>query len=153
MRILKFFNPHRPAPARLRCPCSPPRVPPVRLAILLFAFAAGAGILSAEQYVYDSHGRRNPFLPPAGKKGPALSPDGSGAVDVEPFKKWFVEHMSGVLYDRGDPRVLIGDEIIEVGQEVNKCTIVEIRPDGIVFEYMAQRVDVPLRQEAEKENK
>lgn len=103
--------------------------------------------------MYDSHGRRNPFLPPAVKQGVALDAQGQVVVDIEPYRNWFAEHMSGVLYDPGNPRVLIGDEIVEVGQEINKCTIVEIRPDGITFEYMGKRVEVPLRQDVEKEKK
>ena len=121
--------------------------------IVLFVFLAAAGILSAEQFVYDSHGRGNPFLPSAEGKGTVVDSRGSITVDTAPFQKWFSDHLSGILYDPGNPRVLIGDEIIEVGQEVNKCTIVEIRPDGITFEYMTKRVEVPLRQEVEKEKK
>ncbi|MEI6633099.1 MAG: hypothetical protein WCP22_04675 [Chlamydiota bacterium] len=74
-------------------------------------------------------------------------------VDTAPFQKWFSDHLSGILYDPVNPRVLIGDEIVEVGQEVNGCIVVEIKPEGIVFEYAKQRVEVPLRPEVEKEKK
>ncbi len=123
------------------------------LIIVLFVFSSGGGIMAADEYVYDSHGRRNPFLPPAEGGMPGGKAVYGAAVDTTSFQKWFSDHLSGILYDPGNPRVLIGDEIVEVGQEINKCTVVEIRPDGITFEYMTKRVEVPLRQEVEKEKK
>lgn len=109
--------------------------------------------MAADRFDYDSHGRRNPFLPPPAKEGPAVDAGGAPIIDTEPYRRWFGERMSGVLYEPSNPRVLIGDEIVEVGQEVNNCKVVEIRPDGIAFEYMGKRVEVPLRQEIEKEKK
>lgn len=107
--------------------------------------------MTAEQYVYDSHGRRNPFLPPPAPKRGQRTVGDETEVDTAPLRKWFGDNISGILYDPGNPRVLIGDEIVETGQEINGCTIVEIRPEGIVFEYMKKRVEVPLAREEEKE--
>lgn len=125
----------------------------IRSVLVVLVFSSVAGILSAEQYVYDGHGRRNPFLPPTeGSLRDGTAGYGT-AVDTAPQQKWFTDNMTGVLYDPRNPRVLIGDEIVEVGQEINGCVVVEIKPEGIVFEYARKRVEVLLRQEVEKEKK
>ena len=124
----------------------------IRLGMAGLVFFRAGGILSAERFVYDSHGRRNPFLPPEEKKEEEIVVEES-VVDIEPFRTWFIEHTSGVLFDPENPRVLIGDEIVEIGQEVNGCTIAEIRPDGFVFIFANQRVDVPLRRDPERERR
>jgi hypothetical protein len=55
--------------------------------IVLFVFSSGGGIITADQYVYDSHGRRNPFLPPAEGKGTVVDAGGGVIVDTAPFQK------------------------------------------------------------------
>ena len=124
----------------------------IRLEIVAVVFSLAAGILSAEQFVYDSHGKRNPFLPPVEEKEKEIVIEET-VVDIEPFRKWFIEHTSGVLFDPVNPRVLIGDDIVEIGEEVNGCTIVEIRPDGFVFSFANQRVEVPLQRDLERERR
>ncbi|MCC6449937.1 MAG: hypothetical protein IT574_05190 [Candidatus Aureabacteria bacterium] len=125
----------------------------IRLGMAGLVFSLAGGILSAESFVYDSHGRRNPFLPPVEEKKQEEIAVEESVVDIEPFRAWFIEHTSGVLFDPENPRVLIGDEIVEIGEEVNGCTIVEIRPDGFVFIFANQRVEVPLRRDPERERR
>lgn len=108
--------------------------------IVALAFCASIGILQDVQGAYDSHGKRNPFLPPS----QAVSSRTAAAVDTGSLEKWFSKSLGGILWDTQEPHALLGDKIISVGDEVRGCTIREIRPDGIVFQYMGKNVEVPL---------
>jgi len=122
---------------------------PHRIAIVAFAFCTSVGIIRAAERGYDSHGKRNPFLPPV--QATPTEKSGVEVVNTAVLEDWFARNLSGILWDPQAPRVLIGDKIISVGDEVSGCTIVEITSEGIVFQYMGKRVSVPLM--AEKKEK
>lgn len=121
------------------------------LAMVFMICGACAGQTDAPVQSYDSHGKRNPFIPPS----PAVqgSAGDEEDVDTSAFEAWFSQNMGGVICDREKPYVLIKDDIVPVGGEVRGCTIVEIRPDGIVFQYGKKRVEVPFKERAREEKK
>lgn len=121
------------------------------LAMVLMIRAVCADQTAVPRQSYDSHGKSNPFIPPP----PAAK--GSGGeeedVDTSALEAWFSQNLNGVIWDEENPYVLIKDDIVPVGGEVRGCTIVEIKPDGIVFLYGKKRVGVPLREQANEEKK
>lgn len=117
------------------------------LAVIFVVRGACADRAAASGQSYDSHDKRNPFIPPS----PAnqISED----VDTSALEAWFSRNVGGVIWDRESPYVLIGDDIVPVGGEVKGCTIIEIKPDGIVFLYGKKRVEVPFKERAKEEKK
>lgn len=109
----------------------------------LFTFWAAAGIIQAADNGYDSHGRRNPFVPPA-KMTPQAIVKAVPDVDTRPLEQWFAGNIGGIVWDEENPYALIGDNIVSIGDEVRGCVIVDITPSSIVFEYRERRVEVPI---------
>jgi hypothetical protein len=112
--------------------------------IIIFAFCMVPDTILAENVLYDSHGKRNPFVPPSRIK-PITIPEGSD-VDTSKLEDWFSRSLAGILWDQKFPYAMIEDQIVGVGEEVKGCTIVEIKPEGIVFQYKQKRVKIPLRE-------
>lgn len=117
------------------------------LAMVFMVRGVCAGQTAASGGSYDSHGKRNPFIQPS--PASQVSED----VDTSALEAWFDQNLDGVIWDKEHPYVLIKDDIVPVGGEVRGCTIVEIKPDGIVFMYGKKRVAVPLKEHAEGEKK
>jgi hypothetical protein len=128
---------------------------PIRFFMVLAMVCMVCGVCAdqtaAPEQFYDSHGKRNPFVPPSlvAKNSVDVEED----VDTSAFEAWFGQNLDGIVWDGENPHALIRDEIVPVGGEVRDCTIVEIKPDGIVFQYGKKRVEVPLRERAKEENK
>jgi hypothetical protein len=120
------------------------------LAIILIVCGACADQTVSAEKTYDSHGKRNPFVP-AAQVAP-LAAGERGDVDTSALEAWFGRNLGGIVWDMENPYALIGDEIVAVGAEVRGCAIVEIKPEGIVFSYGKKRVEVPL-EEYKKEEK
>jgi hypothetical protein len=124
----------------------------MKTVIVFFAFWAAAGILCGEETAYDSHGKRNPFIPPLKLIQRAGGPEAED-VDIAPLKQWFSQALGGILWDEETPYVLIGDKIIGVGDQVRGCTIVAISQESVVFDHKGKRVEVPLREEKKEKDK
>lgn len=115
--------------------------------IISFAFAAAAATISGEEFRYDSHGRRNPFLPPSKAEEAARMTREESLVETKQLEAWVNSNLTGVIWDPQAPYALIGDSIVGVGDEIHGCTVVEIRPDSIIFLYKEKRVEVPISTE------
>jgi hypothetical protein len=121
----------------------------IALAIIFMICRAYADQTTAVGQSYDNHGKRSPFVPPPPPAHGAVGVD----VDTSALEAWFVQNLDGVIWDRENPYVLIKDDIVTIGGEVRGCTIVEIKPDGIVFMYGKKRVEVPFKERAKEGNK
>ena len=120
--------------------------------IIVFSFQAMPDKLLADSFVYDSHGKRDPFLPPAQSAENRVeesAPPGE-VIDTRELEEWFGRNLGGIIWDRQTPYALLGDDIVGVGDERKGCTIIEIRPDSIVFQYKTKKVEVPIRESLEE---
>ncbi len=114
------------------------------LVTVLVGCGAFAGTTTAAGESYNSHGKRDPFLLTS-QTASGVAGEGKD-VDTSALEAWFNQNLGGVVWDPKNPYALIGDEIVPVGAEVRGCTIVEIKPGGIVFSYGQKRVEVPLKE-------
>jgi hypothetical protein len=121
------------------------------LGMILIVCGACADRMIAAETPYDSHGKRDPFIP-AAQVAP-LAGSKRGDVDTSALEAWFGRNLGGIIWDQENPYALIQDEIVAVGGEVRGCTIVEIKPEGIVFSYGKKRVEVPLKEYKKEEKK
>jgi len=121
------------------------------LAIILIVRGACADQTVSAGKTYDSHGKRNPFIP-ASQVSSLAAGEGKD-VDTSALETWFGQNLGGIVWDPENPYALIGDEIVAVGAEVRGCAIVEIKPEGIVFSYGKKRVEVPLKEGKKEEKK
>lgn len=119
--------------------------------IIAFVFAVLTGTIGAETVPYDSHDRRNPFLPPP-KVTPGVVREDE-LIETGLIEEWFIRNIGGVICDAKSPHALIGDEIVSAGDEIHGCTIIEIKPESIVLQYKNKRVEVPLRMEYKENSK
>lgn len=119
----------------------------VRHTIIAFAFLAAAGRLGAEIVIYDSGGKRDPFFPSEEAEDviQETAPP-KEVIDTSEFEAWFSANLSGIMWDSETPYALLGDNMVGIGYEKRGCTIVEIGPDSITFQYKTKLVKVPLRQ-------
>ena len=121
------------------------------LAIILIVCGACTDQVIAAEKTYDSHGRRNPFIPAS--QVASLAAGEGGGVDTSALEAWFGQNLGGIIWDMENPYAIIEDEIVAVGGEVRGCTIVEIKPGSIVFSYGKKRVEVPLKEYKKEEKK
>jgi len=106
------------------------------------AFCGATAIMHGAQDAYDSHGKRNPFLPPS-QPTPAEEKM-AVSVDTAALEAWFSRNLGGILWDPVSPRALVGDEIVSRGDEVEGCKILDIKPGAITIDYEGKRFDVPM---------
>ena len=88
------------------------------------AFASGQ-----EQFIYDSHGRRDPFAPLMDKDGRRIATY-SKAGSVSDLV------IEGIIYDAyGDSVVIINDMILKEGESVSGATVKEIKKHSVVLSF------------------
>lgn len=121
------------------------------LGMILIVCGAFTDRMIAAETSYDSHGKRDPFIPAA--QVSSLAAGERVDVDTSALEAWFGRNLGGIIWDQENPYALIQDEIVAVGGEVRGCTIVEIKPEGIVFSYGKKRVEVPLKEYKKEEKK
>ena len=77
-------------------------------------------ISATRPFVYDSEGKRDPFVPLAGlEEGPKLA--------------WL--SLEGILWDPKFPMAIINDKIIGKGDKIEGAEVIEIEKDRVVLRY------------------
>ncbi len=122
-----------------------------KLVIIIFCFCRLTDTISAEQFIYDGHGKRNPFVSPAEAAPIAVEEKKAVVVDTSNLESWLGMNLAGIIWDEKAPYAIIGDSIVSIGDEVRGCSVLEVKPDSIVFQYKQKRFEVSLEGEA-KEN-
>ncbi len=104
-------------------------------------FCVTGALFAAEEFVYDSHGRRDPFVPLVSEGGGFVS-DTYGIKSAEDVR------LEGIVWEEGKRSMaVINGEIFRAGQSIGELNIVEIQRDGVVFEAGDERIKVELRDE------
>jgi len=97
-----------------------------------------------DSFVYDSKGRRDPFSIVV-----SLKP---GEIDKNPSAKLLelsqIE-IQGILWDSTSPLVMVKDEILAIGEEINQAKIVEIDPNQVILEYKGEKITLTVIEEEE----
>lgn len=82
---------------------------------------------SANEAVYDAHGKRDPFLPLVS----AGTAPAAGLLGIETIDDVSIE---GVVYDpQKGSVVIVNGSVLKEGAEVGNLKVVKVRSDGAVF--------------------
>lgn len=94
----------------------------------------GLGSLNAEDFVYDSHGKKDPFSPPV-----------IGVVETTDKEQLAGVKLEGIIWDEENPIAVINDKVVSIGDEVAGAKIVGMTRNEVTFEVDGQQVELKLR--------
>jgi len=89
-------------------------------------------------FVYTETGLRDPFVPSDLVTNEALPKDSGNFLSQKSLK------LEGIMWDPDDPYVIINDEILRVGDEIEGVTILKIEKESVTFGYKDKTVVMPL---------
>ena len=120
---------------------------------LLFCFGiiciTSSMACAADQKIYETHGKRDPFVPLVTT---TMKSSSSGLLSVESFDDLSIE---GVVYDppRGSV-VIVNGAILKEGEELGSVKVLEVKPEGAKFLINGSEGFKPIYQEdsASKKN-
>ena len=99
----------------------------VILLLCLFIFTVASHCWAQEGFVYDSKGRRNPFIALVTPDGRILNLDRK-----QTSKKELI--IEGIIYDEdGRSFAIVNGLVIEVGDEVNEYKVLKIEDNKVTF--------------------
>lgn len=102
-------------------------------------FAVISDIAFAEQFAYDSKGRRDPFLP---LTGPESVSKPKGAADIESVEDVSLE---GIVYDsKGATVAVLNGMVVKEGDQVGRVTVSKIEQKKIVLLIDGTQYEIPL---------
>ena len=103
-----------------------------------------SGLQAAEDLVYDSHGRRDPFVPLVS----ATSKQVAGLVGVESAEDLQIE---GIVYDPKKGSIVIANgTVLREGEEAGPVKVIQIRPNEVIFTINGQEASRSIYQEESK---
>lgn len=111
-----------------------------------FSFAQG---FAEERFIYDSRGRRDPFIPLVDKD----SPEGIRRSFLPPQIKVKIPvtlEVQGILSKSGEWFAIINGQIKKKGEDISGIKIKEIKKDRVILFYEGREFISFLRKEKEK---
>lgn len=89
-----------------------------------------AGAVSAREASYESHGKRDPFVPLV-HEGRFVAVTGSGLAKDSPVSDL---HLAGIVWDpAGSSLALINEMEVKIGDRLGDYQVVDIRPDAVIL--------------------
>lgn len=88
----------------------------------------------AEEFTYDSHGKKDPFSPPV-----------ISAVEKAGTEVLAGVRLEGIIWDEKKPIAVINDKVVGIGDEISGAKIIDIRQNEVIFDVNGQMVTVKLR--------
>lgn len=119
------------------------------LAIIIVFLTSGFCEASEEGFIYDSRGRRDPFIPLTDKDSPTglrrifTPPEAAVKLPVQIILK-------GILQKGEKFFAIINDEVMQKGDRIDEVEITEVQKDKVILQYNEREFSVPLRKEKEK---
>lgn len=97
------------------------------------------------KFQYDSKGKRDPFIPidERVQESETIELIDEGMTPAEKLKSRGI-HVNSIVWDATSPVILVGDNLLEVGQSIQGVIIRAIERDFVVFEVDGELVEVPL---------
>ncbi|OGX18544.1 MAG: hypothetical protein A3K83_07640 [Omnitrophica WOR_2 bacterium RBG_13_44_8b] len=113
--------------------------------VYVFAFCILCFLLTCfaqEDYVYDSKGKRNPFIPLITSDGRLLKLDkeeGVTGLSIE-----------GIIYDKhGLSYAIANGEVVKIGDSIGGYQVLKIESNKVIFIKDAKSLEVELNKEEE----
>lgn len=97
-------------------------------------FCLLCGFSFAEEFTYDSHGRKDPFSPPV-----------ISAVEKAGTEILAGVRLEGIIWDKKKPMAIINDKVVGIGDSVSGAEIIDIKKNEVIFGVNGQKVTVKLR--------
>ncbi len=115
----------------------------MRIACLVVAIVYAAGfdfsLAFAEEFRYDSHGKRDPFVSPSDALLVGGHQMGHGELRIE-----------GVIIDpKGDSYAIVNGQIVKEGDLFEGFTLKKVEPNQVTFEKDAEKFDIVLHEDDE----
>lgn len=119
------------------------------ICLLLFVLCLQCWFVSAagrQRYIYDSKGRRDPFIPLVDKTGfrTDFSPP------EERVRLPFEVGIKGILWNGREYYAIINDEVRKKGQNLGDIKIKDIEKDKVVLEYAGKEFITFFKKEKKK---
>lgn len=99
-------------------------------------FCVLCGFLFAEEFLYDAHGKKDPFSPPIISTGEKTGAEVLTGVKLE-----------GIIWDEKKPIAIINDKVVGIGDTISGAKIIEIKKDEVIFDINGQTVSVKIKME------
>jgi hypothetical protein len=107
--------------------------------IILFSISIGYAQKEKNAFVYDSKGKRDPFLS-------LVSPEGY-LVNVEPFAEVSEINVEGIIYDpKGSSFAIINSEIVKVGEKIGDFEVLDIKKNKVILLKDAEKFEIDLKE-------
>jgi lipopolysaccharide export system protein LptC len=101
-----------------------------------------------ETFVYNSHGRRDPFVPPYLKDKDTKRPTQD---NKKPEIDYSLINLQAVVYDpQGDSAVIINGQIMKKGEKTDFFILKDIGEDSAVIEVLGEQKTLKLRNDDEQ---
>jgi len=92
-----------------------------------------------ETFVYDSKGRRDPFLS-------LVSPEGY-LINVEPFSDASEVNLEGIIYDpSGKSFAIINTQVVKNGDKIGLFEVLKIEENKVILLKDAERFEIELKE-------
>jgi hypothetical protein len=111
---------------------------------LLFGFCFLVFSYAQDEFVYDSKGKRNPFIP-------LVTPDGRFLkLDKEEEKKGDLR-VEGIIYDKnGRSFAIVNTSVVGIGDFIGEYRVLKIEQNKVIFIKEDQTLEVGLSVEKEE---
>jgi len=113
--------------------------------ILTFFIFAGlrAGAFAQNEFVYDDHGKRDPFIPLVTADGRLVKLEDETATAT-------ALTVEGIMYDKdGISYVLVNGEAVKIGDTIGGYQVLRIEKNKVIFIKEGNSTEVELKKEEE----
>lgn len=114
-------------------------------AIIAFFISAGlgAGAFAQNEFVYDDHGKRDPFIP-------LVTADGRLVKLEDETTKATILSVEGIMCDeQGISYALVNGEIVKIGDTIGGYQVLRIEKNKVIFIKEGNSTEVELKKEGE----
>lgn len=100
-------------------------------------------LMAAEEkdqtFVYDSKGRRDPFLP-------LVSPEGY-LINAEPYSDASEVKVEGIIYDpRGNSFAIINTQVVKAGDKIGAFDVLSIEKNKVILLKDTEKFEIELKE-------
>jgi len=125
---------------RNKTPNSKLQTPNLILFFCALCLAFSTCCFAQEQFVYDSKGKRDPFIP-------LVTPDGR-LLKLEQEEGVAGLLLEGIIYDKnGTSCAIVNSEIVRIGDKVGEFQVLKIEEKRVIFIKEGQIIEVELKKE------
>ncbi|MGE5308310.1 MAG: hypothetical protein ACM3OC_04435 [Deltaproteobacteria bacterium] len=114
----------------------------VRVCLLIVLVLCAAASARAQEFVYDSQGKRNPFIP-------LVTPDGRLVkLEAETVKSDLDLKLEGIIYDKyGISYAVVDGQVVKIGDTIGDYQVLRIEEKRVIFMREGQQKTVELKKE------